>query len=65
MILMEHICTKLRAINNMIKDGVGVRKLVNPNMYLAVAHLFDGSFLSSKFFVTSSHYRNEIYVPFE
>lgn len=47
------------------KNGVSVRKLVKPDMSLEGAHLSDGSFVSSKFFVTSNHHKNEIYVSFE
>lgn len=66
MMFMENFCAKLRTINNMVKkNGVSVRKLVKSDMYLAVAHLSDGSFISSKFFVTSSHHKNEIFVSFE
>jgi hypothetical protein len=66
MMFMKNFCAKLRTMNNMVKkNAVSVRKLVNPNMYVAVAHLSDGSFVSSKFFVTSSHHKNEIYVSFK
>ena len=44
---------------------ISVQKPRHPGMYVAVAHLSDGSFVSSKFFITSNHHKNEIYVSFE
>jgi len=44
---------------------ISVQKPKHSGMYIAVAHLSDGSFVSSKFFVASNHHKNEIYVSFK
>jgi len=47
------------------ENMISIRKPRNPGMYFIVAHLTDGSFLTSKAFVSSNHPINEIYVTFK
>lgn len=49
-----------------ISNGViKIQKPEHPGMFIIVAHVTDGSFITSKVFVSESHPSNEVYVNFK